>query len=62
MNIRTSLDPEILEAAKRAAANEGTSLAEYLRKVLEQKLEAEQSGSGQSEVSDGKGEESEGTR
>lgn len=62
MNIRASLDPEILEAAKRAAANEGTSLAEYLRRVLEQNLESEKSAHNEPEVTDGQGQESEGTR
>jgi antitoxin component of RelBE/YafQ-DinJ toxin-antitoxin module len=34
MNIQTRLDPEILEAAKRAAEAEGITLSEYLRKIL----------------------------
>jgi len=39
MNIQTRLEPEVLEAAKKAAALEGTSLSEYLRKLLEADLE-----------------------
>lgn len=39
MNIQTRLEPEVLEAAKKAAALEGTSLSEYLRRVLQADLE-----------------------
>ncbi len=39
MNIQTRLEPEVLEAAKKAAALEGTSLSEYLRRLLEADLE-----------------------
>lgn len=39
MNIQTRLEPEVLEAAKKAAALEGTSLSEYLCKLLEADLE-----------------------
>ncbi len=52
MNIQTRLEPEVLEAAKKAAALEGTSLSEYLRRLLEADLE----------VRKGKNEEGEGTR
>jgi len=34
MNIQTRLDPEILEAAKKAAEAEGITLSGYLRKIL----------------------------
>lgn len=40
MNIQTRLDPEILEAAKKAADAEGVSLSEYLRKLLRDDVEA----------------------
>jgi hypothetical protein len=40
MNIQTRLDPEILEAAKRAADAEGVTLSEYLRKLLRDDLES----------------------
>lgn len=40
MNIQTRLDPEILEAAKKAAKLEGTSLSAYLRKLVQQNLGA----------------------
>lgn len=40
MNIQTRLDPEILEAAKKAAEVEGITLAEYLRKLLREDLES----------------------
>jgi hypothetical protein len=39
MNIQTRLEPEVLEAVKKAAALEGTSLSEYLRRLLEADLE-----------------------
>ncbi len=39
MNIQTRLEPEVLEAAKKAAALEGTSLSEYLRRLLAADLE-----------------------
>ena len=51
MNIQTRLEPEVLEAAKKAAALEGTSLSEYLRRLLAADLE----------VRKGKNEEREGT-
>jgi len=38
------LNPEIYDAAKRAAALEGVSLSEYLRRLLERNLEAEGNG------------------
>lgn len=40
MNIQTRLEPEILEAAKKAAKLEGVSLSEYLRKLVQRNLEA----------------------
>jgi hypothetical protein len=40
MNIQTRLDPEILEAAKKAAEAEGVSLSEYLRKLLREDVES----------------------
>ena len=40
MNIQTRLDPEILEAAKKAADAEGITLSEYLRKLLRDDVEA----------------------
>jgi predicted DNA binding CopG/RHH family protein len=40
MHIQTRLEPEILEAAKQAAALEGTSLSQYLRKLVQQDLES----------------------
>jgi antitoxin component of RelBE/YafQ-DinJ toxin-antitoxin module len=39
MNIQTRLDPEILEAAKKAAETEGMTLSEYLRKILREDVE-----------------------
>ena len=45
MHIQTRLDPDVLEAARQAAAREGVTLSEYLRKLLEQNLE---SGNGES--------------
>jgi predicted HicB family RNase H-like nuclease len=39
MHIQTRLDPQVLEAAKRAAELEGTSLSEYLRKLVQRDLE-----------------------
>lgn len=50
MHIQTRLDPDILEAAKQAAAREGISLSEYLRKLLEHNLET---GNGKSGGSNG---------
>jgi hypothetical protein len=44
MNIQMRLNPEIHDAAKRAAALEGVSLSEYLRRLLERNLEAESNG------------------
>lgn len=41
MNIQMRFNPEIHDAAKRAAALEGVSLSEYLRRLLERNLEAE---------------------
>ena len=38
MNIQARLDPEILEAAKKAAEVEGISLSEYLRKLLNENV------------------------
>lgn len=43
MHIQTRLDPEIFEAAKRAAEAEGTSLSEYLRKLVREDLESRNS-------------------
>jgi predicted DNA binding CopG/RHH family protein len=40
MNIQTRLDPEILEAAKKAAETEGVTLSEYLRKLLREDVES----------------------
>jgi hypothetical protein len=40
MHIQTRLDPQILEAAKRAAELEGTSLSEYLRKLVQRDVES----------------------
>ena len=40
MNIQTRLDPEILEAAKKAAEAEGVTLSEYLRKLLREDVES----------------------
>jgi hypothetical protein len=44
MHIQTRLDPQILEAAKRAAELEGTSLSEYLRKLVQQDVETRHEG------------------
>ena len=44
MHIQTRLDPQILEAAKRAAELEGSSLSEYLRKLVQQDLESRHEG------------------
>jgi hypothetical protein len=40
MNVKTRLDPEIHAAAKIAAAKEGVSLTEYLRRLVQSDLEA----------------------
>ncbi|MEI6082100.1 MAG: toxin-antitoxin system HicB family antitoxin [Verrucomicrobiota bacterium] len=40
MNIKTRIDPEVHEAAKIAAAKEGLSLTEYLRRLVRADLEA----------------------
>jgi hypothetical protein len=40
MNIKTRIDPEVHEAAKIAAAKEGFSLTEYLRRLVLADLEA----------------------
>jgi len=40
MTIKTRLDPEVHAAAKIAAAREGVSLTEYLRRLVESDLEA----------------------
>jgi len=40
MNIKTRIDPEVHEAAKIAAAKEGLSLTEYLRRLVQEDLEA----------------------
>jgi predicted HicB family RNase H-like nuclease len=40
MNIKTRIDPEVHEAAKIAAAKEGLSLNEYLRRLIHVDLEA----------------------
>jgi antitoxin component of RelBE/YafQ-DinJ toxin-antitoxin module len=40
MNIKTRIDPEVHEAAKAAAAKEGLSLTEYLRRLVQTDLEA----------------------
>lgn len=39
MNIQMRLDPEILEAAKKAADAEGVTLSEYLRQLLSEDVE-----------------------
>lgn len=44
MHIQTRLDPQILEAAKRAAELEGSSLSEYLRKLVQRDLESRYEG------------------
>jgi hypothetical protein len=44
MHIQTRLDPQVLEAAKRAAELEGTSLSEYLRKLVQQDVESRHEG------------------
>ena len=46
MHIQTRLDPQILDAAKRAAELEGSSLSEYLRNLVERDLEVRQKGDG----------------
>ena len=40
MNFKTRLEPEIHAAAKIAAAKEGVSLTEYLRRLVQSDLEA----------------------
>jgi len=40
MNIKTRIDPEVHEAAKIAAAKEGLTLTEYLRRLVQADLEA----------------------
>jgi hypothetical protein len=45
MHIQTRLDPEILKAAKKAAKLEGTSLSEYMRKLVQRNLEAQEGNS-----------------
>jgi antitoxin component of RelBE/YafQ-DinJ toxin-antitoxin module len=40
MNIKTRIDPEVHEAAKIAAAREGLTLTEYLRRLVQADLEA----------------------
>lgn len=40
MNVKTRLEPEIHAAAKIAAAKEGVSLTEYLRRLVQSDLEA----------------------
>ena len=40
MNIKTRIDPEVHEAAKIAAAKEGITLTEYLRRLVQADLEA----------------------
>ena len=44
MHIQTRLDPQVLEAAKRAAELEGSSLSEYLRKLVQQDVESRHEG------------------
>lgn len=39
MNVKTRLEPEIHAAAKIAAAKEGISLTEYLRRLVQSDLE-----------------------
>jgi predicted HicB family RNase H-like nuclease len=39
MNVKTRLDPEIHAAAKIAAAKEGISLTEYLRRLVQSDLQ-----------------------
>lgn len=48
MNIKTRLEPEIHAAAKIAAAKEGVSLTEYLRRLVQTDLEARNLTSGTS--------------
>lgn len=43
MNIQMRLDPEILDAAKKAADAEGVTLSEYLRRLLSEDVEAKNS-------------------
>ena len=40
MNMKTRIDPEVHEAAKIAAAKEGMTLTEYLRRLVQADLEA----------------------
>jgi hypothetical protein len=40
MTIKTRIDPEVHEAAKIAAAKEGLSLTEYLRRLVQADLDA----------------------
>ncbi|MCE9588653.1 MAG: toxin-antitoxin system HicB family antitoxin [Verrucomicrobia bacterium] len=40
MTIKTRIDPEVHEAAKIAAAKEGLSLTEYLRRLVQEDLDA----------------------
>ena len=42
MHIQTRLDPQILKAAKKAAKLEGTSLSEYLRKLVQRNVEIQE--------------------
>jgi len=46
MHIQTRLEPEVLEAARKAAALEGTSLSEYLRRLVEADLGARKGNGG----------------
>jgi len=43
MNIQMRLDPEILEAAKKAAEAEGVTLSEYFRKLMREDAESRDS-------------------
>lgn len=55
MNIQTRLDPEILEAAKKAAGEEGVTLSEYLRKLLMKDVDARTSTGSEGEGAENQG-------
>jgi len=62
MTIQMRLDPDIHDAAKRAAALEGVSLSEYLRRLLQRNLEEEANGGvgGEGEADGGTGSKNDG--
>jgi hypothetical protein len=51
MNIKTRIDPEVHEAAKIAAAKEGLSLTEYLRRLVQADLDTRNLAQGGNSVS-----------